>query len=130
MAVATRMNQDRRYTSRLPVRMECQFTDGSTTYRAVIINLSLDGAYLAAKHLPTKGSNTTVTLSAPGVKMPLILCGKVTRGGYGTSEIGIISKFGVKFSSAPIELMTLLKDLNHADRAHAGAKSKANRQPA
>ena len=73
LTVKTRMTQDRRQLSRAAALIECTFTDGDVSYRAVIVNLSMVGAFLSARHLPEKGSKVTITLLPPGAAKPMIL---------------------------------------------------------
>jgi hypothetical protein len=124
VAARTRMTQDRRRLSRLAALLECAFTDGDATYTAVVVNLSFVGAYLSARHLPEKGSNIKINLLYPGAKKSITLQGTVVRGGFGTSEIGILGKFGVKFNGAPLELMSLLTDLTQKGPRQAAHKPK------
>ncbi len=122
--IHTRVTQDRRKLSRVSAPIECTFTDGRGSYRAVVSNLSYVGAYLSARHLPEIGSKLSITLLSPRSKSPIILHAIVVRGSFGTSEIGIVGKFGVKFVGAPLELMSMLKD-----RAQGGKQAKSTPTP-
>jgi hypothetical protein len=112
MTIKSRVSQDRRNTSRVMARLDCHFTYESASQKAVIVNLSLKGAFISAKVLPPTGETITVTLSPPAVKKEIIFSGTVTRGTWANSEQGKISRFGIRFGTLPLDLIVLINSLN------------------
>jgi len=111
IAVNSRITQDRRMISRVPARLNCRFTYEGISREAVIIDLSLNGAYLASKFLPPNGGSVKVTLNIPPSKNVLTLEGKIIRGGSTTSHHGSLSRFGIKFDRQSLDLIGLLTSL-------------------
>lgn len=108
MAIRSRATQDRRNLSRLIVLVECQFKHEGVTHKAVMIDLSLKGAYFSAGFLPPKDSIITVTLNSPVTKKKLVFEGTVLRGTWAMSDHGKRGRFGIRFSYAPVDLITFL----------------------
>jgi len=81
------------------------------SHKAVIVNLSLKGAYLSAKILPPSGSIITIVIPPPAVNKDLVFSGTVTRGTWVTSEQGRLGRFGIRFGITPPELMLLISKL-------------------
>lgn len=111
MAIRTRVSQDRRYTSRVIARLDCHFTFEGVSHKAVIVDLSLKGAYISAKSLPPNGSTITVVIQPPAVKKEFAFNATVTRGTWATSENGKLGRFGIRFGSAFPDLMMLIREL-------------------
>jgi hypothetical protein len=111
IAIKSRVAQDRRMLSRVPARLNCRFTYEGVSREAVIIDLSLNGAYLASKFLPPTDSCVIITLKTPPSKNALTLEGKVIRGGSTISDHGSLSRFGIRFSHQSLELIGLLNSL-------------------
>jgi hypothetical protein len=97
--------------SRIRARLNCRFTHEGVSREAVIIDLSLNGAYLASKFLPPKDSTVTITLKTSPSKNALTLEGKVVRGGSSLSDHGSLSRFGIQFNQQSLELIGLLYSL-------------------
>ncbi|HTY64967.1 MAG TPA: PilZ domain-containing protein [Acidobacteriota bacterium] len=108
MTVRSRATQDRRNISRMIVRMDCHFTHEGVTYKAVMVDLSLKGAFFSATFLPPKNSLITVNLVSPAIKKPLVFDGTVIRGTWAMSDHGKCSRFGISFRYAPADLIALL----------------------
>jgi len=112
MTIQTRVSQERRNTSRVIARLDCHFTIDGVSHKGVIVDLSLRGAYLSAKHLPPNGSDITVKIQPPAVKRDLVFDGKVIRGTWAMSEQGKLGRFGVRFSSPPPDLIPVISKLH------------------
>ncbi len=112
MAIQSRVSQDRRNTSRVMARLDCHFKHEGNSYEAVIVDLSIKGAFLSAKILPPNGSVVTVDMQPPAVKRPLSFKGVVIRGTWGMSEHGKLGRFGIRFSDTPLDLLTLIAKLH------------------
>ena len=108
MAIRGRATQDRRYLSRAIVLIDCQFTHEGVTHKAVMVDLSLKGAYFSADFLPPKGSIITVALNLPVTEKKLVFDGTVLRGAWAMSDHGNRSRFGIRFSYTPVDLIALL----------------------
>ncbi len=111
MTIRSRVTQDRRLLSRIPALLPCEFTYENVTRQAVIVDLSLNGAFLSSKSLPPKDAPITISLFSTHLKKPLLLDGKIARRGWGTSEEGNIGRFGVRFDRVSPELINLLRAL-------------------
>lgn len=111
MIVQTRVTQDRRLLSRIPALIPCEITYDRVTRQAVIVDLSLNGAFISSKSLPPKDAPITVSLLSTHLKKPLLLDGKVARRGWGSSEEGQLGRFGVRFDRVSPELISLLRAL-------------------
>jgi hypothetical protein len=111
VSVRSRVTQDRRRLSRLIALLSCKFTYKQVTHNATLVDLSIKGAFLSSIFLPPIGGPIRVFLQSRQLKKPLALDGIVVRGGWGTSERGKISRFGVRFNSSPLELISLLHTL-------------------
>jgi hypothetical protein len=111
LPIQTRVTQDRRMLSRIPALLPCEISYDRVTRQAVIVDLSLNGAFLSSKSLPPKDAPVTISLCSTYLKRPLLLDGKVARRGWGTSEEGNIGRFGVRFERVTPELISLLRAL-------------------
>ena len=111
MSIPNRVTQDRRSLSRMTALMQCTFTYDGVSREAVVVNLSMGGAFLSSKFLPPKGGCVEVTLQSRHLKQPLTLQARVVRGGWGTSERGELSRFGIQFTRLAPELIVLLRAL-------------------
>ncbi len=108
MASLGRMAQDRRKLSRVIVRQNCSFNYEGATYEAVMVDLSLKGAFLSAAFLPPNGATIRITLDPPGGQKPLVLDGRVVRGTWVMSDHGRRGRFGIVFTSTPIGITRLI----------------------
>ena len=111
MPIQSRVTQDRRMLSRIPALLPCEISYDRVTRQAVIVDLSLNGAFVSSKSLPPKDAPVTISLCSTYLKRPLLLDGKVARRGWGTSEEGDIGRFGVRFERVNPELISLLRAL-------------------
>ena len=112
MTIRTRVSQDRRNTSRIIARLNCHFTFEEVSHEAVIVDLSLKGAYISAKSLPPNGSNIRVAIQPPDLKKEMVFNATVTRGTWATSENGKLGRFGIRFGAVSPDLMNLIRELN------------------
>ena len=109
MAIRSITMQDRRNISRVIVRLDCQFVHDGTTYDAVVVDLSLKGAFLSSTFLPPNNSIITVTLISPVTQKTLIFDATVLRGTWAMSDHGKRSRFGIRFTYAPVDLIALMR---------------------
>ncbi len=86
MSLNERVVQDRRRFSRIAALLDCEVKYRGITLKAVIVDLSLNGALLSSKYLPPKGDAVTVFLQSPQLKEPLALESTVVRGAWAMSE--------------------------------------------
>ena len=112
MTIQTRVSQDRRNISRVMSRLDCHFTFEGKRHEAVIINLSMKGAFLSSPAMPPNGSNIIVEIRQPGVKKDLVFDGTVLRGTWVNSDHGKLGRFGIRVANAPIGLLALISKLN------------------
>jgi hypothetical protein len=89
----------------------CEFTYKELTHKAVIVDLSLNGALLSAKYLPPNGSSVKIILKSPQSQGPLTLDGKVVRGVWGASDHGKVCRFGVQVDGISPDLVKYLNSL-------------------
>lgn len=108
MAMRVRSTSDIRTISRMIVRLDCHFTHEGVKHQAVMVDLSLKGAFLSAKFLPPNDSTITVTLGSPVVDKPMSFEGKVVRGTWAMTDHGKRGRFGVVFSYAPTGIISLM----------------------
>ncbi len=111
MTIRSRVTQDRRLLSRIPALLPCEFTYDKVTRQAVIVDLSLNGAFISSKSLPPEDAPVTISLFSTHLKKPLLLDGRIARRAWGTSEEGTIGRFGVRFDRVTPELISLLRAL-------------------
>lgn len=111
MALRNRVIHDRRLISRVPARLSCRYIYQGVRREAVMIDLSLNGAYLASKSLPPIGGSVAMVLTTPSLKNALTLEGTVIRGGESMSDHGNLSKFAVRFNQTSVELIKLINQL-------------------
>ena len=98
--------------SRIGTRIHCQMTQGGSQFEAVVVNISLGGAFLSSKHLPPTGSSVKLTLKVPALKGDLKLEGKVVRGSWVMSDHGKLGRFGIRFSHTSLDLIKLISSLD------------------
>ena len=108
MAIRSCAMHDRRNLSRVIVCLDCQFTFEGATHEAVMVDLSVKGAFLSAAFLPPQSSIITVTLNSPVTNKPLVFGGKVIRGTWAMSDHGKRGRFGITFVNAPLGLLGLM----------------------
>jgi hypothetical protein len=111
MSISNRVVQDRRRYSRLSALLDCEFTYKELTHKAVIVDLSLNGALLSSKFLPPKGSIVKILLRSPHLEEPLALDGTVIRGAWNMSDHGELSRFAVQFDGLTLDLVKILNSL-------------------
>jgi hypothetical protein len=104
----SRVTQDRRHISRIGTRFECHFTHEGARHNAVVIDLSLNGAFLSAKVLPQIGDLVTLSLKLPTSKNTMEVQGKVIRGTWGNSDHGKLGRFGIRFSHTPLDIVKFI----------------------
>ena len=97
--------------SRVPARLNCRFNYEGVSHEAVIIDLSLNGAFLASKFMPPTGSLVAMTVKIPQLKNALTLEAKVIRGTSTSSDHGSLSRFAIRFDHQSLELIGLLNTL-------------------
>jgi hypothetical protein len=112
MTTQTHVIQDRRSTSRLMARLDCHFTFERIRYNAVVINLSLKGAFLSSAFMPPIGSSMLVQIREPGAKKSLVFDSTVIHVTRDNSNHGRLGGFGVRFGNAPAGLFSLINKLN------------------
>lgn len=111
MTVRSRVTQDRRMIGRVATRLECQFDTAESSSDAVIIDLSLRGAYLSAKSLPSEGAAIRITINTKLLDKPLTIQGMVKRSIPGMSDHGRTGRIGVEFNRPSLELSRLISQL-------------------
>jgi hypothetical protein len=111
VVITSRVTQDRRQISRVTTRLNCEFVYEEKRYDAVIINLSLKGAFLSSKFLPPNGGAIKITLVSPSTKKNILLDGIVVRGNWIVSDHGKSGMFGIRFSRNFIELIEIIGKL-------------------
>lgn len=111
MAIRSRAIQDRRNLSRIIVRLDCQFVHEGKIYEAVMVDLSLKGAYLSSDFLPPNKSTITVRVKSPETSKLLVLDGTVVRGTWVMSEHGKRGRFGIRFSFGSVDLISLMRTM-------------------
>lgn len=112
MTIKSRVTQDSRTISRIATRLNCHFTNGGSRYEAVMIDLSMGGAFLSSKALPQTGSTIHVTIKNPALKKDLSLESVVMRGVWVDSDHGKLGRFGIRFVNTPLELLMLISSLS------------------
>jgi hypothetical protein len=112
MTINSRVNQDRRNTSRVMARLDCSFTSQETRYAAVIVDLSMKGAFLSSTFLPPTGSTITIELGPPAVKKPILFDCTVLRGTWVMSDQGKRGRFSIRFAGSNPELMLLISRIH------------------
>ncbi len=112
MPSRTRVVQDSRNKSRITTRLNCRFAHEGSQRDGLILNLSLGGAYISSKHLPSVGSAISLTLHSPVSQSDLKLNGKVIRGNWTISDHGKLARFGIRFSHSSLDLVKLINSLN------------------
>ena len=113
----SRFTQDKRKMSRLETHLDCHFKIEGTTYKAVILDLSFNGALLSSAYLPPAGSSVSVIIQSEHLKQPLILEGDVKRHSNISGSIGL-GRFGIEISSTPLDLKILITTLLARKRAY------------
>jgi len=105
-----RVTQDRRNISRIGTRLDCHFVHEGARHAAVVVNLSLSGAFLSSKALPKIGDLVTLDLKLPATKKPIEVQGKVMRGTWANSDHGKLGRFGIRFSHKPLDLIQYINN--------------------
>ena len=118
MTTQSGVAQDRRKISRLETHLDCQFDFEGTRYNAVIIDISLKGAFLSSGFLPPIGSSVTVTVQSAHLSRPLILEGKVKRNSSDPWTHGSGGQFGIEVNSPPLDLAKLINKLISQKSVH------------
>ncbi len=102
--------QDRRRMSRIATCLDCRFESSGISRDGVVIDLSLEGAYVSSSFIPPEDGRIRLTILSDLVKRPLAIEGRVRRWHVGMAESGK-GRFGVKFDHAPIDLADLIRRL-------------------
>ena len=111
MQLNSRYTQDRRHTSRIPAMLKCEFNFDQTTHQAVMLNVSLTGAFLSSKCLPPDKSAISIFINSKHLQKTLTINGVVVRGNWVMSGDRKLGRFGVRFQDIPLGLISLLKGL-------------------
>jgi len=111
VTIRNRVLQDSRRVSRIGTRLNCRLTEGANEFDAVVLNLSIGGAYLSSKHLPPTGSTVKIALQSPALKKDIILEGYVVRGTWAMSDHGKLGRFGIRFSYTSLDLVRVISSL-------------------
>jgi hypothetical protein len=111
VAIKSRVVQDLRTTSRVFTRLNCSYVHDGLSRDAVLLDISLRGALLSSRFLPPKDDTVVITVRVPVSNDVLNLEGIVTRGVRGQSEHGAVGKLSVRFTSPPLELLSLIRSL-------------------
>ncbi len=99
-------------SSRVMTRLPCRLTFEGASHKAVILDLSLKGAFISSSFLPPVGGAIVITLELPQLEKPLTLEGKVVRGTWGVSDHGKLGRFGVRINHSPLNFIQLLNKLS------------------
>lgn len=91
--------------------LDCEFTFEQATHKAVIVDLSLNGAFLSSKFRPPEEGSIRICIQSKHLKNPLTMSATVVRGHWGMSEHGKHGRFGVRFSRIAPELIHLINAL-------------------
>jgi hypothetical protein len=102
---------DPRRISRLQTNIDCQFDFRGAHYKALIMDLSLKGAFLSSSFQPPIGGSIVVTIKSAHLSQPLIFEGKVKRGSGDLWTHGSGGQFGIELSSPPLDLAQLINTL-------------------
>jgi hypothetical protein len=93
-------------------RLDCSLAFDGKNHKAVMVDLSMKGAFLSSKILPPDGSTVTVTIKPPIVKKELVFTSTVTRGTWVSSDHGKLGRFGIRFDAHSTEFLMLISKLN------------------
>jgi hypothetical protein len=102
-----RVHQDLRRSSRIIALMDCEIAFNGATHKAIIVNLSTNGALISSKSLPPEGSVISIHISHPNLKGPLTVDALVLSGAWVLPTNEKAGRFRVRFSSNAPELMHL-----------------------
>lgn len=102
---------DQRMISRLEACLDCQFDFEGVHYDALVIDLSLKGAFLSSGFQPPIGSSITVTIQSSPLGRPLVLEGKVKRSSRDLWDHGCGGRFGIEVNRPPLDLAKLVTKL-------------------
>jgi hypothetical protein len=111
-AMQGKISQDRRYGSRVVVRMDCRIEYGNEIHDASIVNLSPKGAFISAPILPSNNSKIGIEIQSRHLKKDLSLKGKVVRGSEAMTDYGMRGRFAVCFDDTPLDLFVLIGKLH------------------
>ena len=105
--VRSRVNQDQRRSSRTIALIDCEIAFNGTVHKAVIVNLSMNGALISSKSLPPEGNTISIHIDSPHLKRRLMLEAQVLSGSWVSQTNERAGRFRVRFSSNPPELLHL-----------------------
>ncbi len=111
-----RVTQDRRGMSRVPARLKCEIIFEQVTYPAVLVDISLGGAFLTSKFLPPVNSIIQVCVHSGYLRKPLTVKAMVVRGVWAMTHDGKTGRFGVRFHDSSLELIHLVNGLQSEQR--------------
>ncbi len=124
MIKGTRAIQDRRAYWRLPTFLPCVVRLGEDSYKAFLLEISSNGAYISSNCNPQRGCPVSVSLQVPESGKKIVFAGHVVRVIQGTSAHGEIHRFAVRLNRVTPESFQLVKTL----AAHAEAGTPAGQQ--
>jgi hypothetical protein len=81
------------------------------SYEAVLLDVSLTGAFLSSKCMPKIGESVTLKLKTPNSKNGIELVGKIIRGVWVVSDHGKLGRFSIRFSHTPLDLIMFINKL-------------------
>ena len=118
MTRGTGRTQDSRAHSRIQTFLSCKIRLGETTYSGLLHDISYRGAFVSSSCIPASGESVAILVEVPELKQTLTLEGQVVRRSVGLSEIGEVSRFGVRLSHVSRDSLQLVKAL--LERSAAG----------
>jgi hypothetical protein len=121
-----RITQDRRSLARVSSFLDCEFAFAGDTRKAVILDLSLNGALLASRVPPPKDATVTLYVTSKLLKRNLALNGTVLRSCEFMAEAGGRNAFAIRFNGRLLELAPLVTAL-HANARYTSEEKTARR---
>jgi len=101
--------QDRRTHSRVAVKLPCKVKGANTEHSAVLVHLSLGGAFVHSTWCPAEGERVTLLLSSPRNKGLVQLEATVLRVGNHTSDGRRYDGFVVRFDKKVSDLLRVMQ---------------------
>jgi HD-GYP domain-containing protein (c-di-GMP phosphodiesterase class II) len=98
--------ENRRGNQRWSVEIACRVRVEETEHRALILDLSEEGAYIQVKEVPPEGESVSISIYLDGEKVELE--GVVVHGGRYRLRFSEVTGFGVRLADPPREV---IKDL-------------------
>ena len=116
--VRARVSQDQRRSSRIIALMDCEIAFGGAIHKAVIVNLSTNGALISSGSLPPEGAIISIRINHPNLKGPLQVEAQVLSGAWVLPTNSKAGRFRVRFSSNAPELLHLHYTLSLKKGSH------------